>query len=203
MTDTLYTFKEICDQAGIPYSTGRFYRDKHSDFMYSVGTGRNKRYTNVTAEVLHFIGNAYKTGASATEVQDRLSRSYPVNQAEDQEVSQCSVTMQRNANNDIGNAIAPLALIAKHLTEQQQAFLEVLEGIRMELNRGHEREEALERVNDAIHQATRTTEEARASTTKRDMEITFLDAEMKRLKKELQDIQERQNRRWWQKLFKG
>jgi hypothetical protein len=35
------------------------------------------------------------------------------------------------------------------------------------------------------------------------MEITFLDAEMKRLKKELQDIQERQNRRWWQKLFKG
>ncbi len=203
MTDTLYTFKEICDQAGIPYSTGRFYRDKHPDFMYSVGTGRNKRYTNVTAEVLHFIGNAYKTGASATEVQQRLSQSYPVNQAEEQEVSQCSVTMQRNANNDIGNAIAPLALIAKHLTEQQQAFLEVLEGIRTELDRGHEREEALERVNDAIHQATRTTEEARASTTKRDMEITFLDAEMKRLKKELQDIQERQNRRWWQKLFKG
>jgi len=178
MTDTLYTFKEICDQAGIPYSTGRFYRDKHPDFMYSVGTGRNKRYTNVTAEVLHFIGNAYKTGASATEVQQRLSQSYPVNQAEEQEVSQCSVTMQRNQESVISNAIAPLALIAKHISDQQQAFMEILEGFK------ESNTEALERA------------------TNRDMEVAYLKAEMERLKRELQGVKTEQEKHWWQKVFR-
>jgi hypothetical protein len=36
--EALYTFKEICELAGVPYSTGRYYKAKHKEFITPVGT---------------------------------------------------------------------------------------------------------------------------------------------------------------------
>jgi DNA-binding transcriptional MerR regulator len=128
MSQETYTFQKICEMAELPYSTGRFYRNRHDDFMYSVGNGRNKRYTYKTVEVLQFISNAYKTGATANEVQERLIQSYPINNNEVPKVSQRSVTMTREGKNDIGNAIAPLAVFEK-FAKQQEAITEILQRI--------------------------------------------------------------------------
>jgi DNA-binding transcriptional MerR regulator len=100
--------------------------------MYSVGTGRKKRYTEKTVEVLHFISNAYKSGASANEVQDRLSQSYPVNvKKNDKEVPtvQRSVTMLKQCQDEgVSNAIAPLALMAQ-MAQQQKVMTEILKRV--------------------------------------------------------------------------
>jgi DNA-binding transcriptional MerR regulator len=183
--NTLYTFKDICEKAGVPYSTGRYYRDKHREFMYAVGNGRNKRYTGKTAEVLRFIGNAYQSGASATEVQQRLSRSYPVNQADEDEVSQCSVTTQHEG---VGTFVTPLALIA-NIAKQQQAFQEILERTAEALEESHEREQALEHIAKALEKAN-----------ERDAEVAYLRAEVERMKRKIQETEKRQENRLWQRL---
>jgi len=185
----LYTFKAICEKAGVPYSTGRYYRDKHPEYMYAVGTGRNKRYTSTTAEVLRFISNAYQSGASATEVQQRLSQTYPVNQDVEDEVSQCSVTMQHNPVEGVGTSVAPLALIA-NIAKQQQAFQEILERVAGALEESHEREHALEQVAGALERAN-----------KRDAEMAYLRAELERMKRKVQAQEERHNKPWWKRLL--
>jgi hypothetical protein len=71
-----------------------------------------------------------------------------------------------------------LALIAKHISDQQQAFMEILEGFK------ESNTEALERA------------------TNRDMEVAYLKAEMERLKRELQGVKTEQEKHWWQKVFR-
>jgi len=123
-----YTFKEICKLADIPYSTGRFYRDRHTEFMYSVGSGRYRRYTYETIEVLRVISNAYKAGANATEVQERLIPIFPINSDEAIDVSQRSVTMPTDRENKEGNTVTALAFFDT-LTKQQQNITEILQRI--------------------------------------------------------------------------
>ena len=151
MTEELYSFKEICKMASVPYSTGRYYRDKHGEFLSCVGTGRNKRYTKEAVEVLRFISNAYKTGASANEVQQRLSQQFPISVSNEEEVSQCSVTMQRNQNEDVSNAIAPLALIA-NMAKEQQAIREALQKIAETLEKAKEQEQEIAKLRAEIEE---------------------------------------------------
>ncbi|MBO8181075.1 MAG: hypothetical protein H0Z19_11510 [Archaeoglobus sp.] len=156
MAEELYTFKEICQMAGIPYSTGRYYRSKHGEFIAPVGTsistvstGRNKKYTKQAVEVLTFISNAYKTGASANEVQQRLSQHFPISVSNEEEVSQCSVTVQRNENEDVSNAIAPLALIA-NMAQEQKAIREALQKIAETLEKAKEQEQEIAKLRAEI-----------------------------------------------------
>ena len=41
--EALYTFKEICELAGVPYSTGRYYKAKHKEFITPGGYCSERR----------------------------------------------------------------------------------------------------------------------------------------------------------------
>jgi len=156
--EALYTFKEICELAGVPYSTGRYYKAKHKEFITPVGTdvstGRNKRYTRQVAEVLTFISNAYKSGASANEVQQRLSQHFPMSVNGSANEVQCSVTTQCNQEENFHEAVfplAPLALLA-NMAEQQQEIKEALQKIAEALERSRQQEQEIAKLKAEIEE---------------------------------------------------
>jgi DNA-binding transcriptional MerR regulator len=185
----LLTFREVCERAGIPESTGRFYRKRHGAFIPVTGKGRNRRYTVQAVEVLRAIAGSYQSGATATETQQMLSRSFPMStEHQEVETQQAQREPQRNAiatqNGEISHNQA-LAVIA----QQQQVIITLLERTAGALDASYEREKALEKVAGALERASA-----------RDAETAYLMAELARLKQKMRDEEERRQQSFWQKI---
>jgi DNA-binding transcriptional MerR regulator len=67
-----YTIKELSKLAGIPESTARYYRDRHPEYFYHTGTGRKKRYTAETLDVLRFILRLAQDRRNAEEIAEAI-----------------------------------------------------------------------------------------------------------------------------------
>lgn len=129
MSQDTYTFKEICELANIPYSTGREYKKLYPEWMYCAGTSKRKCYLKETAEVLREISTLKKKGKSAEQVLSELSRLYPVNVEEvpdKKQVLSAKRQVPGKAPADTESLVpARLALLA----QQQKVMTEILQRI--------------------------------------------------------------------------
>lgn len=83
------TLKQLSQQAGIPESTARYYRDKYSQFFQVRGDGRKRRYHPNTIDVLKFIAEQTQASQTQEQVDEGLSRKFT-------RVYDVSIETQRN-----------------------------------------------------------------------------------------------------------
>ena len=75
----LYTIAEIARILKIPESTARYYRDRHSNFMEHIGTGRKKRYKKQALEALRLVCELADNSKTAEEIEEALNRKFTRN----------------------------------------------------------------------------------------------------------------------------
>lgn len=72
----LYTIAKMAKILKIPESTARYYRDRHSEFLLGIGSGRKRRYKKQALEVLRLIAELANRNLSAEEITDHLSKEF-------------------------------------------------------------------------------------------------------------------------------
>jgi len=90
----LLTVAEIAKRLDLPESTIRYYRDRFTSYIPTIGEGRNRRYRLEAVEVFRFIADTLRSGAPFEDVEVALRASFPVS-AEQQQ--QTAVTQQQSA----------------------------------------------------------------------------------------------------------
>ena len=74
----LLTIAYIARALDLPESTVRYYRDRFSEFVPSVGEGRTRRYRAEALEVLRCIADAMRARTPAEDVRAALQARFPV-----------------------------------------------------------------------------------------------------------------------------
>ena len=69
----LYTIPKMAKTLKIPESTARYYRDRHSEFLPCIGSGRKRRYKKQALEALRLIAELANRNLSAEEIDSQLS----------------------------------------------------------------------------------------------------------------------------------
>ena len=72
----LLTMQAIAKALDIPESTARYFRDKYSEYIPSVGRGRNRRYEPGAIDVLRIIANGSQDGRTADEIREHLDQHF-------------------------------------------------------------------------------------------------------------------------------
>lgn len=96
MSDLL-TIAEIAKRLKIPESTARYYRDRFTEFVPSVGSGRQRRYRPEAVEVLRTIAEGFQNELTATEIKSRLLSMFPLNIEEEKEQQQSTTAAQQQS----------------------------------------------------------------------------------------------------------
>jgi DNA-binding transcriptional MerR regulator len=141
----LLTMAEIARRLDLPESTVRYYRDRFSEFIPSVGDGRTRRYKPEALEVLRLIADAMRAGIPAENVTAALRDSFPVN-ADIEPQQQTATTQQQTA-----------AAIADALRNLGPALIETKDAIaalRNELREYHEQSATAIEDADRRHEET-------------------------------------------------
>jgi DNA-binding transcriptional MerR regulator len=73
----MLTLREIAEQLGLPESTVRYYRDRFSAFVPTVGRGRQRRYREEAVDVLRAVAEGLRNQKSAEEVEELLAAQFP------------------------------------------------------------------------------------------------------------------------------
>ena len=78
----LYTIAELSKILNMPQSTIRYYRNRHQDYFYPVGTGKKKRYPPEAIEVLRLISEGARESKKAKHIakvlEVRFNRQPPI-----------------------------------------------------------------------------------------------------------------------------
>lgn len=82
----LHDLSQIAENAGLPLSLVRYYRDRFIMFVPSVRVGRSVLYPSQAVEVLQTIDRHAKAGSPASEIELILEAAYPVTVICSQEV---------------------------------------------------------------------------------------------------------------------
>ncbi len=90
----LLTIADIARALDLPESTVRYYRDRFSEFVPSVGEGRTRRYRAEALEVLRCIADAMRARTPAEDVRAALQARFPVTVEPQQ---QSAATQQQSA----------------------------------------------------------------------------------------------------------
>src|SRR3954452_7139766 len=79
----LLTIAEIARRLDIPESTARYYRDRFSAYVPTVGQGRHKRYLPEALPVLRLVAEYMQANTPAEEIEAALSARFPLTIAVD------------------------------------------------------------------------------------------------------------------------
>ena len=79
MSNDLLTLKEIARRLEVPESNIRYYRDKFSKYIPSVGEGRKMRYKPKAVEVFDYIARSMKDGKTSSEIDGEIGAMFPIN----------------------------------------------------------------------------------------------------------------------------
>lgn len=125
----MLTLREIAEQLGLPESTVRYYRDRFSAFVPTVGRGRQRRYREEAVDVLRAVAEGLRNQKSAEEVEELLAAQFPryVELEEEGEVSRepalpnswmmAFMLVQGQALQQIGEALEQLS---ENVKERQE-----------------------------------------------------------------------------------
>lgn len=122
----LYTISKMAKILKIPESTVRYYRDRHTDFMISVGSGRKKRYKKETIEALRIICEEAKRSNSAEGIEERLSKEFKRNiEVEEQTAVTTAVEQQHQFLEVISNSLISIVDQKKEVAELRKEVNEL------------------------------------------------------------------------------
>ena len=114
----LYTISKMAKILKIPESTARYYRDRHSDFIFSVGSGRKKRYKKETLEALRIICEMANNSRTAVEIDKRLSKEFNRNiEVEEETAGTTAVEQQHRYLEALANSLVSIADQKKEIQE--------------------------------------------------------------------------------------
>lgn len=112
--DRLLTLNEVAQRLGLPETTLRYYRDRFSAYLPSVGQGRSRRYPLQAVERLRWIIEQLRGGASAHEVEAQLRQHPPV-------------TTDQVANGELAQSVDRLSEQIQALTQSPLQVAQILE----------------------------------------------------------------------------
>jgi DNA-binding transcriptional MerR regulator len=180
MPGKLLTIAEIAKQLDIPESTARFYRDRFEAFVPSVGEGRKKRYLPEAAEVLRFIAENFKRNATATEIEEALSRMFPRTVEFRDETAVTTAAAQQQQvfvpSDQLHGLFTHLATAMQTMAEQKQEIAELRK-----------------RISDM--------EDEQACQLERSKRLDEAMAAILEVRKEIAAIREKENRPWWKRFL--
>jgi len=162
----LLTIAALAKALSLPESTVRYYRDRFSAYVPSVGEGRSRRYRAEALEVLRFIAEALRKNTPAEDVEAALQARFPIT-VEPQQQTAATQQQQRNT------AAVPQQLIAEALRNTEKALLEVAAetaALRNELQKQQQQTAAARQAADLAAQEAAVTREALAESEKRHAE---------------------------------
>ena len=74
----LMSLADVAKEIGIPESNARYYRNKYSDYLPSVGTGRARRYKPEAVKVLRMIAEGFKSQLPAEAIEEQLQTEFGI-----------------------------------------------------------------------------------------------------------------------------
>lgn len=117
------TIAEIAQHLGLPESTVRYCRDHFTDCIPVFGEGRQRRYRADAVEVFQVIADTLrKDHGSATEVEEPLSRFFPLNAVATGETPQTRIGQQQSLS-QLAEQIAVVLRQQQEAIERQNAVL--------------------------------------------------------------------------------
>ena len=134
MADNLYTIKDLARELNVGESTVRFWRDRFSEFVPSVGQGKRRKYRSDALEALRFIKQESNRSKSAEQIKDELSRQQPI-EVDPGKSQRSAAAPQQWRSGEGGQELAP------------QIFEGILERVRDILQEQNRRMESLEAEN--------------------------------------------------------
>jgi len=90
----LYTIPKMAKTLKIPENTARYYRDRHSEFLPCIGSGRKRRYKKQALEALRLIAELANRNLSAEEIDSQLSQDLKKN-IEAEEITAVTTTTEQ------------------------------------------------------------------------------------------------------------
>lgn len=144
----LYTIKDLARELGVGESTVRFWRDRFSEFIPSVGQGKQRRYRAEALEALRFIQQESNRSRTAEQIKDGLSRQHPLNvEPEEPQRSAAAPQHRRSESGDpLPQALEGMLERVRDILQEQNRRMESIEAenreLRDRLARMEEREKA-------------------------------------------------------------
>mgnify|MGYP001373339704 CR=1 FL=1 len=220
----VYTLTQISQITGIPAPTLTDYRNKFGEYIPTQGRGRKRKYEKQAIVVFRFIKEKYEDGFEKEQIENLLIKNFDRNIDVDNEEYEVEL-MQQPPGEVSPNVSAAMLLNALESFEEyrkqdlieKQALKEEVIHLRKELEKVNEEasktrksiENQIETGISTINDDNRKAEEvlkteiqslkesinevaaARDDADKRDIEIL----------EKVREIQERQHRPWWRKIF--
>jgi len=75
----LMTLAAIAERLRLPESTVRYHAKRFTQFIPTIGDGRQRKYRPESVEILRTVAEMLKHNQTVTEVTEHLKKSYPVN----------------------------------------------------------------------------------------------------------------------------
>ncbi len=195
----LLTISYIAKQLGIPESTCRYYRDRFSNYIPSVGEGRNKRYKPEALDVLRTIAEGLRNNLTANQVEDQLLRSYPRNiDGEDQQQQSTATRQQQSAITPYQSLNAMVTLMANH----QQTLQQIAAAMEKLANQGEQITSLKEEINCLREIQECQDNERRIGEAEREQNWRDRDQQLMETIRKLQQQGRSRSRRPWWKFWK-
>ena len=137
MGDGLYSIKDLARELNVGESTVRFWRDRFSEFVPSVGKGKQRKYRSDALEALRFIQQETNRSKSAEQIREELSWQQPI-EAEAQESQRSAAAAQQWRSEDqnpvpVQELMGQVSELVRGVLEEQNRRMESLEAENREL----------------------------------------------------------------------
>jgi len=130
----LYTIAELSKILNIPESTIRYYRDRHQDYFYPVGTGKKKRYPPETITVLRLISEGARESRKAEHIakvlEVRFNKQPPIAKTESVETQTLTGNSPFQLPETLTTAIKEISDIKKEIQGLRDEIKELREYIK-------------------------------------------------------------------------
>jgi DNA-binding transcriptional MerR regulator len=207
MEENLLTISAIAQKIGIAESTVRYYRDRFSDFIPSVGEGRFRRYKPEALEILRLIAESLRSGRTAIETQALLEYKY-------QRVLQVHMESQQSAAAKPQRSIFEMSKISESATTQAEVLIKtkvMLDRLTQSLEKLSTQLEIQNHNNDRLTTAIEKIATHIETQNRSKKQIQRLEAEVKK-SKEIQNRHEKEimwmtrewlspKKPWWKKFW--
>lgn len=198
------TIADIARVLNISQSTCRFYRDKYSDYLPSVGSGRARRYEDEAVEVLKIIVDGYKEKQPSAAIESRLQQRFGIPQQSTTESKQQTTAIERNEN-------LPENQVFALVVEQQKMLREMaatISNLQQEVQQLKESTD--EQISEVAQEVQQQVQQIDRKIQQQDLERNIAEDELKRelderdkrlMERMVKEIKDSKKKSIFQKLF--
>jgi len=128
----LYTIAKMAKTLKIPESTARYYRDRHSEFLPCIGSGRKRRYKKQALEALRLIAELANRNLTTEEIDNQLSQKNSRNiEAENQTAVTTAAEQQQSIVKVLSDNLSAIADQKKEIQDLREEVKELRDLVKL------------------------------------------------------------------------